>query len=144
MSENQGDSDDTLRIGEKVFDLRPLRDPPIGFWELLEKRGLLSAGGELQVRGLSQGFDFLHYALCATTSLSDIDAMAGGGEPPIPRSVVTGIPTSQLQKVMDKVSGVLGVDGGDASKVRPSNGRSSRRRTSSAARTDGRSPTSGL
>ena len=145
MSSGNGkaaDDDLSVRIGDKLYDLRPLADPPVGLWELLEKRGLLGPGGEVKVEGMSAGFDFLHCALCATTGYEGIEAMING-EPPIPRSVVTSIPGSQFASILERVSRVFGRDFGDATKVRPTPRRSSTPRTPSRARTDGPSETSG-
>jgi len=135
----EADGENAIRINGTLYDLTSLRDPPIVFWELLEKRGLLTDGGELRVVGLSNGFNFLHYALCSTQGVDAIENMIEGGDPPLPRSIVTSIRTSELQGVMDQIAGILGADGGDATTVRPFNGKSSKRRTSSRERTGGRS-----
>jgi len=129
--------DTTLRIGDRIFDLESLRDPPIGLWELLERKGMFDGAGNLSIESMSQGFEFLHCALCATEGPAAIEVMLREGEPPIDRVVITAIPSSQLKPTMEKISAIMGGATADVTAMGPTSGKSLTLPTNSDAPMDG-------
>jgi len=137
------DSGDILVIGEEVFNLAKLRDPPIGFWELLEKNEMIDRDGTLTIEGFKKRFDVIHLVLNATRGAEVIDQMILGGEGPVPRSLVTKMKTSELQDMTESIRAVLsGRRSEDVTDIRPMSEKFSKPDISSVEPTGGTSETS--